>query len=231
MDEGVAFDRFAMPQDVRLDVLDPAKQLVATGSGMLQPGQTLVINGATDVYDFHSALPDCLVMKAMSPVKRDFTWSFDRSTLRAWNISSANQVDDQLMTALDALGNLGDAKVASTVERFLGAKSHHVRWKALQVLNELAPELALAAFEPFLNDPHPHIRAAANRAVNQPWRSVSIPAPPTSWGRQSSWTMPRATSIRNRTKVSSQQPTRWRCSAIIEPSSSTSSTTTCARKS
>lgn len=164
--EGVHYDRYAMPAGKRLDVLDPDAQLVFKSQAMVCPGTPLAVRAEVDVIDFYAPGEQRYLVKAMSPVKLDFTWSFDRTSLKPWNISGAHLLDDQIMTALEALEHLGGVEHAGTIEHYLDARSHHVRWKALQTLNAVAPERALLAFDRFLTDPHPHIRKAASEALN-----------------------------------------------------------------
>jgi hypothetical protein len=158
-------DCYALPEGMVIDEFDKNLELTLQSRQTLSPEEPVYVDHRHQTVDLYSEIDGDYIIKAISPSWQRFAWSFDRHTLKPRNLASQDMSDDMAMTALEALVHIGNADSARIAESLLSAQSHYVRWKAFQVLNELAPQRARVHLHSFLNDSHPHIRRAAARAA------------------------------------------------------------------
>jgi len=154
------YTRHALPKD-GLEVgsfLGKGEELIA------HPGEIVEIHGDQFAYDFR-------VQERVAAIKfagnffKPIHMMFDRESLRAVQWIVADPILSQLISVLNATGEMKDPSARDFIEPFVAHECHFVRWEAIRSLCRVNGEAGWTAIQKARMDPHPHIRAAAGQTI------------------------------------------------------------------
>jgi hypothetical protein len=166
LDSGLSGDRYSLPNGFRNDVFDPSLRLELAGPVRVERNEPLRLETARYVYDFHIPRP-LPVLRFVTSALRPLEWLFSKNTLQAWQANDAELNSTQLRVAAFVLGKIAHHSSIAPLRR-LGTHPHHaVRWSAIQNLGRLSRTEALVKIREAVNDPHPHVRRAAQKTLDQ----------------------------------------------------------------
>lgn len=165
-DEPLIYDRYRLPSGYRNDVFDPSLCLEADGSGRTEPGQILRLESSLYAYDFHVIRPVTVLKFVTSPV-RSLEWLFSKNNLKAWQANDADLSFTQLRVAADVLGKIAHQSSVPYLLQLTSYPHHAVRWSAVRNLARVDRNAALDKIRAATNDPHPHVRRAATKTLEQ----------------------------------------------------------------
>ena len=169
--ESLHYDIYKLPQGYRNAVFDPTLQLEPAGSGITSPGGILLLQSDRYVYDFKVERP-VPVLKFTTASFQTLEWLFNKDNLHAWQANDSELAWTQMRVTAYVLGRLAHQSSLESLE-LLASHSHHaVRWAAIQNLGRVSRKAALIHLEKALDDPHPHVRRAAGKTLQQLKQSV-----------------------------------------------------------
>ncbi len=93
-----------------------------------------------------------------------FIWQYDMETRRPVRLISAENAATRIEAALRLLSELGTASAPVLLE-LMEHPAHHIRWQSAATLAKLYEREGIVALETLTSDPHPHVRAAAARTI------------------------------------------------------------------
>ena len=164
--ESLHYDIYKLPEGYRNSVFDPALKLVPAGSGMTAPGGILLLQSDQYTYDFKVERP-LPVLKFTSASFQTMEWLFSKDQLNAWQANDSELVSTQLRVSAYILGRLAHQSSLEALEQLTSHGHHAVRWAAVQNIGRLSRGVALAKLQQALDDPHPHVRRAAEKTLQQ----------------------------------------------------------------
>lgn len=170
--QALAYDLYELPAVYRNDVFDPSVRLQRAGTGRAAPGELLSIQSQQYAYDFLIDEP-VLVVKLQTAPYQPLEWLFNKETLYAWQANDSDVRATQMRVAAYLLGKMAHPSSAEPLELLTTHPHHAVRWAAIQNLGRLSRKQAIAKLNEALQDPHPHIRRAAQKTLQQLTRPVS----------------------------------------------------------
>jgi HEAT repeat protein len=94
-------------------------------------------------------------------------WTYSRETLRPLKPTPASLSANHLEYAIGTLLHLDHPDAVAALSGLASHPAHHVRWSAIRAVVELDPERGAALLTAALADPHPHVRNAARRGLDQ----------------------------------------------------------------
>ncbi len=162
--EPLRYDRYRLPAAYKNPVFDPGLKLARVDSGTVQPGEMLALHTREYAYDFHLPKPVVVLKLSTAPIL-PLEWLFQKDSLQSWQANDADLTSTQLRVAADVLGKFAHQSSLEPLKLLTGHGHHAVRWTAIQNLGRLNRTEALAKLEAACNDPHPHIRRAANKTL------------------------------------------------------------------
>lgn len=166
LDSELAGDRYLLPKGYRNDVFDPNLRLEQAGTITVPTRELLRLQTDRYAYDFHISRP-VPILRFASTALRPLEWLFSKSSLQAWQANDAEVSSTQLRVAAYVLGKIAHHSSVGPL-RSLSAHHHHaVRWAAIQNLGRLSRSEALAKIREAIEDPHPHVRRAAQKTLDQ----------------------------------------------------------------
>lgn len=156
-------------QDVAPDpeVMDPSYALTRRGGFTLHRGETLHLRPRRDVVDLAARLEDRLALVLDGPHALTQQWVYARSTRLPVSSVAADPHDARLEAAMRLLRVLGHTGGAPAVLALTEHPAHFVRWTAIRHALALDPAQGRLRLAAAVDDPHPHVRAAARRAMAQ----------------------------------------------------------------
>lgn len=159
-------EKYKLPDNYRNDVFDPSVRLEAAGRISVPGGQLLRLE--TDRYAYDFQVPKLqAVLRFSSGVVRPLEWLFSKSGFQAWQANDADLTFTQLRVAAYVLGKIAHQSSTEPL-KLLSTHSHHaVRWAAIQNLGRLNRSEALVKIREAVSDPHPHVRRAAQKTLDQ----------------------------------------------------------------
>jgi hypothetical protein len=166
LDAALSGNKYRLPANFRNDVFDPAVRLEPAGPITVSPGEPLKLETSRYAYDFHIPGPLPVLRVATSAV-RPLEWLFSKGTLQAWQANDAELSSTQLRVAAYVLGKIAHHSSIEPLRALSSHKHHAVRWAAIQNLGRLSRTEALAKIREAVNDPHPHVRRAAQKTLDQ----------------------------------------------------------------
>lgn len=92
------------------------------------------------------------------------SWFFDKETLLSTFATSVSPESSSLVTLCHVFAAAHDVEAKPLVEELARHGAHFVRWAAVQAMGQIDGDRALELIAESRLDPHPHIRAAAQRA-------------------------------------------------------------------
>lgn len=160
----LTYETFALPETYRNEVFDPTLKIVSTGLHELPAGDVLELRTDRRIYDLKVPRPQ-LLLKLTTAAYHSLEWLFSRDTLSAWQANDADLRATQLRVGAYLLGRMADESSLEPLRRLTTHPNHSARWAAVQALGRLSRSEGIAQLERALDDPHPHIRRAAQKAL------------------------------------------------------------------
>jgi hypothetical protein len=165
---GGTMSRYRLPDGTSNSVVNPAVRLDLVESRAFGPGDIMVRDGGRDIIDLDFEENRGLVLLRLQlRLLGDLEWMFDRTSLTAVGASTLNPTSSQLTSLAHAASLIGDKSSVEPLEAILAHPSHAVRWGAVQAIGRLDRGAALSALRRLSDDPHPHVRASAVRALQK----------------------------------------------------------------
>jgi hypothetical protein len=149
------------------DVFDPSAILEARGQLALARGATLRVRAYQDVVDIWVPGTRGLVLELVGKPQGQVVWAYDPSTLRALSPIAADKNAAHLEYLAWTLAKIGDSSSVPAIAALTEHPAHFVRWTAVRTVMELDQEQGLTLLERAARDRHPHVSAAARRALAQ----------------------------------------------------------------
>jgi hypothetical protein len=157
--------RYMPDRPVQNDIYDPTVRLELRDELELQPGDSIERNGFNDVLDWKAVAGTGFVLRLHSEQVGSYEWAFDRESRSPKGVTVLDSYSSQMTTVMQMLTTLEMPVKRDFVETGLRSPHFHVRWEALKMVGQLAPELMPEALERLRDDPHPAIRRAAERTI------------------------------------------------------------------
>lgn len=164
--EGLHWHRYKLPADYHNPVFVPGLLLEPDGEDRIAPGGIVALHSDRYAYDFQLPEP-VLVLKLSTSAIRPLEWLFSREQRTSWQGNDADLSSTQLRVAADVLGKFAHQSSLPALKLLTGHRHHAVRWAAIQSLGRLSRSEAIAQLQASLQDPHPHIRRAAQKTLDQ----------------------------------------------------------------
>jgi hypothetical protein len=147
------------------EVMAPELVLAPNGRRSLGPGECLCLAPRRDVA-YIPALPEARHMLLLEgPRMLTQQWVYARESLRPIASVAADPHDARLEAAMRLLRVLRHQAAVPALVALAAHPAHFVRWTAIRHTMALDPVAGLTLLRAATADPHPHVRAAAARAV------------------------------------------------------------------
>jgi len=157
---------YYFPDSADIEVFIPELKLQKGIKCTHPPGSIIVIDSGSDIIDVDIYNP-VLVVKLSSIINQPLQWAFRRDTRKSIQAIAANPVDSELVSMARALGGLAHPMAIPSLLDLVRHPRHFVRWAAIQALGCISSEQVLPCLRrAAAEDPHPHIRSAAERALS-----------------------------------------------------------------
>lgn len=158
--------KYLLPAEFRNDVFDPAVRIEKAEVVEIEPGVALALESDRYAYDFEIGTP-IPVLRLVTPPLRPLEWLFSKATLQAWQANDADVGFTQLRVAAYVLGKIAHQSSVAPLKNLSSHAHHAVRWAAIQNLGRLNRSEALVKIREATSDPHPHVRRAAQKTLEQ----------------------------------------------------------------
>lgn len=155
--------KYDTPAGCDFDIFDADARLTQAEPGVLRPGETLILDGYTQVLDWNPDHNSAFLVVASDWVVSQ-SWSYSSGTLAPLGASLCEQDDSILLAMLAELKRVGLPSSVAPVASLLDHGTHQIRWKAAEVLGSLDHGACRDAVRLLRSDAHPHVRAAADKA-------------------------------------------------------------------
>jgi hypothetical protein len=133
----------------------------------LREAEVLSLRARRDVFDF-LPLPEARYLLILDgPRVHTQQWVYARETGTPVASLAADPHDARLEAAMRLLRVLGHTAAAPVVASFATHDAHFVRWTAIRHTMGLDPERGVELLRAALDDPHPHVRNAARKALQR----------------------------------------------------------------
>ncbi len=90
---------------------------------------------------------------------------YDINTLQPVHANSGDFMHTRLQYCAEILGALKGEQAVAPTKFLCNYKAHYVRWSALESLLNIDFKEGMKTLRQFINDPHPHVRKAAQEAL------------------------------------------------------------------
>lgn len=155
---------YDLPTAYCSDVFQPGVEAVGPTDRELSGGEVLILDSRRQALDVDVRQPVAALKFIMKPFMT-LQWMFDRSTRKATQAIASNPLESELVTICLTLKAMKLRASTPTLQRLARHSSHFVRWSAIQALGTVEPDAAIDALRTAIGDPHPHIRAAADKQL------------------------------------------------------------------
>lgn len=164
----VDIERYEYPGDYRNEVFDPQTPLVSAGVTRLESGCVQRIEAGKTAFRISDVGAGVMLLLLKSPARMDFSWSYDRETLRSVAGVVPYLPAYRLFFATKLLGQIPRRRSLDNLEALSRHTAHFVRWTAIQSMFSIDFDAAVARLELAAEtDGHPSIRKAARSALDQ----------------------------------------------------------------
>lgn len=175
-DANLTISRYILPPDTDLSTFDPEARLQLLSVDKIGAFDPCYRHHAGEVCKIEREGIVC-VLRLSEGSFTDFQWTFDSESLLPLFPNITLPSMGRFETAIDLVVEFSDDRIdtATSIDfltEMLGHRLHFIRWKAIQGLGQLDGSLAMSALTRLLDDPHPHIRAAAAAASKHQHDSV-----------------------------------------------------------
>lgn len=162
----LVYNRYRLPDAYRNEVFDPTLALIPDSPGSVAPGNVLLARCGEFAYDFMVERPVPL-LKFVTTAIHPLEWLFTRDGLRPWQANDADLTFTQLRVAADVLGKFAHQSSLGPLKMLTQHPHHAVRWAAIQNLGRMNRSEAVTRLQEAVNDPHPHVRRAAQKTLDR----------------------------------------------------------------
>lgn len=163
----IHFECFEHQDQLENPILDRTKKLVCCPERVVAQGDVVSFRAARDIYRIRpSDSPVLLLILTSRPIV-SICWEFDSSTLLPRRAMSTSPEASRLEFTARLLSELGDPSSVPALKGLLQHPEHFVRWEAIRAVARIDAAEGLALLRDARNDPHPHIRNAALRELEQ----------------------------------------------------------------
>ena len=159
----VAYDRYRLPDGWCNEIFDPSVRPRLVESAVAKPGEIIQFHSG-DIIDLKFDGEACLA-KFFSTDFDAVMWSFDRHSLEPLHAYSADMESTIYTYMAEALAEFGGQRAIPGLTCLSTHPVHYVRWKAIQMLGRVCQASTVSALEAASNDPHPHVRNAAQKSL------------------------------------------------------------------
>lgn len=159
-------DRYRLPVGFKNDVFDPNVRLEPPERLTVTSRNILRLDSTQFAYDFNITRPVPIV-RFTSRYIQPMEWLFSKTTLQAWQANDADLHYTQLRVATQVLGKIAHQSSLEPLLKLSNHSHHAVRWAAIQNLGRINRTVALARVREAATDPHPHVKRAAEKTLQQ----------------------------------------------------------------
>lgn len=163
----LTLDVFHEASGYRNDVFDRARSIEGPERLLLSPGMVARLHAGRDcplpVDPEETTLGFVMVSRPLQRVQ----WAYAADTRRAVRALAADPTASRLEFAAQTLAELGDTRAVVNVKSLCDHPDHFVRWSAIRSLMRLDVRAGLGILRRAQDDPHPHVRNAAARALRK----------------------------------------------------------------
>lgn len=164
----VAIDRYEYPGHYRNEVFDPQTPLVSAGLTRLEPCRVQRIEAGKTAFRISDVGAGVMLLLLKSPARMDFSWSYDRDTLKSVAGVVPYLPAYRLFFATRLLGQIPRRRSLDNLETLSRHTAHFVRWTAIQSMFSIDFDVAVTRLKLAAEtDGHPSIRKAARSALDQ----------------------------------------------------------------
>jgi hypothetical protein len=162
------------PDGADILALDKSQRLTLQPCRELAPGATLTVRAARDVPEYRCT-ERTLILKLTSRTGPPLVWVYDKASgvpqMASSGSLAASRMQMMLRTLVALEGERDDAdgrrRSVDAIERLASHDFLFLRWTAIQSLCALDGERGLHHLRNARRDPHPHVAAAAARALDR----------------------------------------------------------------
>jgi hypothetical protein len=158
--------RYRVSANIDLDVFDPTALLVELDRRAAGGDPIWERRADRLVHDYRAAAPFARLCLALRPSTGQ-AWVFDRATLRASFPMLGSRDDSGSIALCRIVAALAEHRALPMLLDLAAHPSHAVRWAAIQAIGKLDGAEARRLLDRAATDPHPHIRAAAQRTLSR----------------------------------------------------------------
>jgi len=156
--------RYFALKGIDFEIFDPSLQLKYSHEEMLNPSDTVEIDGEKFIAEFEERPDVCFLVLLTAPLWPHI-WHFDRYSLQPWTLSAADEQTTELRAVLQIFRGLRHFASERVVRELVAHPAHDVRWEAIKTLVSLNPAMGETALRSAILDSHPHVRDAAARSL------------------------------------------------------------------
>jgi hypothetical protein len=160
----VMVSRYRIAADVDLDVFEPGAPLALLDRRPHDGEPRWQRRTDRIAYDYESATPFVKLCLGLRPSAGQ-RWLFDRSTLRASYPVLESGEASGCITLCQMVAAMTERRALPMLLELTDHASHAVRWSAIQAIGKLDGREGRRLLDRAVTDAHPHIRAAASRAL------------------------------------------------------------------
>jgi hypothetical protein len=152
-----SFDPSVFSEDVGLK-LDSRKRL--------DNGEVVSKDARSEIVDylFDSDQPASMLRLTYGPIGA-YEWEFDRESLKAVSISMNDPANNSIYALCELLAEIGFEGSIDHLIPLLSHEGYEIRWRAIQAIGKINPQMGVSLIEKALEDPHPHVRTAATHTL------------------------------------------------------------------
>jgi len=158
-------DRYRSIRPLDMSVFDDGAMLELSEQRTPDEGEIFTKNGTFEALDVRTNGPEAMTLRVNTTNFAQFEWAFDRETRKAKYSSAMNRIDSNLSTILEMLASVRSSESVPHVAQLSRHPAHFIRWKAIQTMWNIDETQAKDMLADALNDPHPHVRAAARSTI------------------------------------------------------------------
>ena len=162
--QAVEVETFTLEEPYRIEVFDRSKALTRTGSSQLAPGTVARLRAPSQAFRLRLERP-ALLIQFMSATTEPLRWVFHPESLQAVRAVSASLKSSRLQFTCHTLAALGSPSSVAPMRSLMNHPDHYVRWAAVQNICTLSREDGIECLQQAIEDPHPHVRNAARRTL------------------------------------------------------------------
>jgi hypothetical protein len=160
--DGVLYEQCAA---VDPEVMTPGLALTPRGAVTLRRGEVLALRPRRDVLDLLPCPEPRYLLLLDGPRLLRQQWVYAREGLAAIATVAADPHDARLEAGMRLLRVLGHTPALPVLARLATHEAHFVRWTAIRYATALDVAEGRRLLAAAAADPHPHVRAAAQRAL------------------------------------------------------------------